>query len=274
MELSYTVGDIKRMINEMQNESSPKLGDGVTRIEKTENANAYKEAEKRAKNFDGGLKDTKREKLPAKNDGNRTTLSYNPSIAIDDKKKKDIEAQAQGYTSALEKNNGIEHAAGMDDEGRIYKSFKEEDDELNKKREDFAKSGLQAREYTKEHPDSVKRNTLHEKKLTFKNAVFIDESKMRSMIPEKYIVDGQKLIMRDSQANEYVVECVESKVTGNVEVMVKGHSNLLKENEEVNRIKALMGFSNMANTSLSNKEKLNESDSFGKIMDLARGVTK
>ena len=121
---SYTVGELKKLIAESSQEFKPVLGPNVERDNKKNNEESYKETEKKAKDYDGGLKEPKKEKLQDKVDGNRTTLEYNPDIEPSKEYKEKVEAQAKGYTSKLEQDNGNERGGvEMDDDGRILKQF-------------------------------------------------------------------------------------------------------------------------------------------------------
>ena len=70
-EVTYSVKELKRVIKESsQNEFKPKLGQNVERDDKKNSQEAYDEAEKRAKNYDGGLKEPEKNKLEPREDGN------------------------------------------------------------------------------------------------------------------------------------------------------------------------------------------------------------
>ena len=76
--ISYKVGDIRRLVRESTLQYSPVKGPGVDADNKRNNEKSYKDAEKAAKDYDGGLQPEKKGALPDKIDGNRTTLDYNP----------------------------------------------------------------------------------------------------------------------------------------------------------------------------------------------------
>ena len=104
----YKVGDLRQMVRESANEFKAKIGSNVESENKRNNEKSYKESEKRAKDYDGGLKDLKIGELSDKTDNNQTTLDYNPSIEPDKEYKKKVDAQAKGYTSELEEKNDNE----------------------------------------------------------------------------------------------------------------------------------------------------------------------
>ena len=115
MEVTLKVGDIRALVKESSNEFKAKLGDGVESGNKTNNGKAYKDAKKRAKDYDGGLADEVLEKKPKfeKVDDNKTMLDLNPAGATKEYKDR-VKAQVKGYTSVAEMNNGIEKAFVLD----------------------------------------------------------------------------------------------------------------------------------------------------------------
>ena len=55
MEITCKVSDLKRIISESSNEFKAVLGNDVEKENNSNNGKAYKDAKKRAKDFDGGL---------------------------------------------------------------------------------------------------------------------------------------------------------------------------------------------------------------------------
>ena len=77
MEITYTFGDLKRVIQESTNEFKPKMGTNVIRDNAKNNVKAVKDIEKEVKEYDGGLTneiDDKKVNTPEDVDYNRTTL--------------------------------------------------------------------------------------------------------------------------------------------------------------------------------------------------------
>lgn len=264
----YNVGKLKSLIAESYNEFKPVVGDGVEKSNKTNNDKAYKDAEKRAKDYDGGLKVEKRKDLPAKEDYNRGMLGLTPRVEPSKEYKEKIEAQAKGYTSKLEQDNGIEKNGDFDGAEKILKQVKDENEKINKERNDLAKSGLQARELDLKEKPTMTENRVA-KRLTFKQTRFINEAQMLSRIPEMYKVDGQKIFMNDAHGNEYIVECVRSQKTGAIETNVVSFSNKNVVNEQLNRIQQLMNY-NTKCTSGKNSRTLNENKQFEDLLSLSR----
>lgn len=274
-QISYRVGDIKKFIRE-SSEFKPVVGDGVTRTNASNNDKSYKDAEKAAKDFDGGLKPEKKGKLGVKPDTNKTTLDYNPTTPVSKEYKDRIDAQAKGYTSKLEEENGIEKAAEFDNDGKIKKQFTDAAKEHNDAKEKLAHSGINGQNLPKEEKETMFENkTPKAKRLTFKHTKFVNENQMLSRIPEEYKKDGQKIYMKDSADNEYIVECVKSEKSGLIETIIIGYDNKRIVSEQMDRIKKLFDYeTEKLFASRSNVEKLNENQSFQEMMDIARNLNK
>lgn len=275
--ISYKVGDLKRIIAESAQEFNPVLGPGVKSDNKSNNEKSYKDAEKAAKDFDGGLKNEKKGELPPKEDYNRTTLDYNPRTEVSKEQKDNWEAQAKGYTSKLEEENGIEKGgAEFDNDGKIVDQFKKASEKINKEKNAIAKSGIQGHNL-----DIKEKNTMLEnkkpvaKRLTFKHTRFLNEAQMLSRIPEEYKRDGQVIYMNDVAGNEYVVECAKSETTGFIETNVVSHKNDKLMNEQVSRIQELFDYKTPATCAPTSMEtRINESKGFEDLMNLSRSLVK
>ena len=272
---NYKVGELKRLIAESSQEFSPVLGPSVKSDNKKNNEKSYKDAEAAAKNFDGGLKDPKKvANLYQKPDANRTTIDYNPRVEPDKEYKDKVNAQMKGYTSKLEEDNGIEKGgAEFDNEGKIAKQFKDAANKKNEEEANIAHAGLKARELPK-----IKRNQMCEnltpKRLIFKHTRFINEAQMLARIPEEYKKDGQKIYMKDSVGNEYIVEC-EMNTVGSIETNVRGFSNKEIMNEQISRIQELMNYkSGDAFASDTKNTRIDEDKNFSEVMNLARGLIR
>lgn len=270
--LSFNVGAVQRFIKESANYFNAKVGDDVMADNKKNNEKSYKDAEKAAKDYDGGLKDTPKGNLYVKPDANKTTLDYNPQNEVSKEYKDRIDAQAKGYTSKMEEKNGIEKAAQFDDKGQIKKQFTDAADEKNKSKEILAHSGINGQNLSKE-----KKNTMYEstkpvaKRLKFKKTNFINEEQMLSKIPEEYKKDGQKIFMVDAADNEYIVECVKSQHSGLIETQVTGYGNKTSAEKQMQRINELFNYeTEKPFASMSNAEKIDENKIFGELMNLSR----
>ena len=270
----FNVGVIRHLIAESsKSEFQPKLGPNVESDNKSNNDKAYKDAEKRAKDYDGGLAKEAKKELPKKEDFNRTTIDYNPRVEPDKAWKEKVEAQAKGYTSKMEEDNGIEKAAQFDDEGKIYKQFKDENDQIQKERNALGTSGLVSREMDKKgmpnlKPTMTESVTPKPKRLLFKHRRFMNESQMLQLIPEEYKKNGQTIYMQDAHNNEYIVECVQSQLTGTIETQVKSYVNKDKINEQMNRIQELFNYNTKTTGGRNVKNtQLNETQEFRNLMN-------
>jgi hypothetical protein len=269
---TFLVKDLKRMISESASEFKPVIGPHVTSDNKKNSEKAYKEAEKQAKELDGGLKDPKKGKLADKEDANRTTLDYNPRTEPDKNFKEKVKAQAKGYTSTMEEKNKIEKAAEFDEDGKIFNQLTKSSDDLNKQKEDLAHSGLVSQNLPKQEKNTMYETTLKPKRLVFKHTRFVNESYMLSRIPEEYKKDGQIIHMKDMNGNEYIVECQASS-TGYIETNIKGYSNKELMNEQIKRISELMGYKTGDNLTESVKQSRADNDkNFENMFDIIRGA--
>ena len=98
---------------------------------------------------------------------------------------------------------------------------------------------------------------------------------MLTRIPEEYKVDGQKIYMKDSVGNEYIVECSKCEKTGLIETNVVSYNNQEKLDEQLNRINELFNYKHETEFAPSTpKQRIEENQSFQEIMDLARGLNK
>lgn len=273
---SFNVGELRRIVKESSKEFKPVLGANVESDNKKNNEKSYKDAEKRAKDYDGGLKKDENKELPAKEDINRTMLGVEPRVALSKDQKERIKAQALGYSSELEMNNGIEKAADFEGNKKIYKQFTDSEKAIEDAQENLRSSGLQAREIKKKEPNAFKKNTVYEsakpkaKRLTFKHTQFINESQVLVRIPEQYKIDGQVIHMCDCKDNEYIVECVRSEKSGKIETNIISHSNKRVMNEQMNRIQELMNFTSDTDGKFNKQSSLNEDKVFNDILKITK----
>lgn len=277
--LSYNVGELRRLLRESSEaykktgEFKPVIGANVETDNKKNADKSYKDSKKRAKDYDGGLKDNpKRSDLPQRMDSNKGLIDYNPVTEPSKEYKERVGAQIEGYTSKMEKDNKSEKNASFDGNEKIRKQMEDARDKSNKEMEDIERSGLVGRTLSK---DNFKKNTLSEnkkmaKKLTFKHTRFLNESHMLSKIPEEYKVDGQKIYTKDGYGNEYIVECEQNSM-GVVETNIVGYQNKDLVNEQVDRMFELMHYDTFKNKDERNfHTNLNENSAFSNLMDKVR----
>lgn len=279
---TITVGEMKKIIVESSNEFKAKLGPGVESKDKEINDKAYSDAKKRAKDFDGGLSDEVGENKAKyeKVEDNGTMLDYEPDNATPEYKKR-IHAQAKGYSSPAEMNNGIEKTGDFSDNEEIYKAFKKSGEE----RHDNIKKGKMAGLTARELPEKVfDKDNMYESKdgfdmrqmidrmnsmeklqeikiasnpqiktVHFKKTEFLSESHMLSKIPDDFKVNGTSFKMKDKNDDEYLVEWKNNKP------YVVNHLYKQELNEEMRRMKELMNFkSTDVKTSASHRLSENE----------------
>ena len=293
-DMVLTVKAFKGLVKESSNEFKAKIGPGVEREDKKNNGKAYSDAEKRAKDYDGGLADEVGEVKSEykKEDLNKTTLDYTPENATPEYKKR-VHAQVDGYTSDLEKNNGLEKAGDFSDNEKIYKELKKTGQEQQKKDAQFKASGLQAREWPKEvfEKDSMYEsksgfdmrqmiNRLKEnenlankqsvneniKTVYYKKTKFITENHMISKIPDDFKVNGLKFNMKDCDGNIYLVEWKNNKAN------IINHMNKTELNENFDRMKQLMSYKT-TDTKTTSTDRLNENENtFHSTLNKIRGL--
>lgn len=298
MELTYKVGDLKKLIEESSNEFKARLGANVESEDKKNNGKAYKESEKRARDYDGGLKKEVDEEKTTyeKEDANKTTLDYNIENASDEYKKR-VHAQVKGYTSVDEMENGIEKTGNFSNNDNIYKGIKKCGQEMHANEEDFKKTGLQASKMpaktfvrgemyeSKEGVDM--RNTINAlrqtttlpvpvlkenkqlKTIYFKKTAFLTEGHMISRIPDEFKKDGEQFKMKDKNSTEYIVEWNQGKAH------VLSYVNKQKVNESFNKFKKLSNFSLNENNSTSTpSSRINEEGNINRMLEIMRNINK
>lgn len=269
---TYTVGQLKNIIKEStdsKTEFKPvKYNDENKKI----NDSAYNEMEKTTKKFDGGLTKEKHFVLPKDdNKGMESLRIDNANSAYT----KDNEARLKGFTSKqaedIHKNEKLGNAQYGSDE--VVKQFKDKADASVKGRRRATEIGLTGRELTKQEVDSQYNHSLFSehkiKKLTFKNTVFLNENHMISRIPDIYMVEGNKFIMRDKNANEYIVEWHTDKPN------VKRHFTQENILAEQNKMKHLFNYSSSDKYKTSTvANRLNENNEINDMLSKVRGLMK
>lgn len=261
----YTIDELKTLIAESANEFKAKIGDGVESKNKKENDKFYTDTKNKVKNFDGGGDEDKNERnLPEKEDGNKTTLDYSLEGNAGKNWKDKVKAQAEGYTSTLEKNNKIEKTGDFSD--KTYQQFKKSGKTLAKDVEEVKKRGLTA---SKAPANTFKKEDMYESKkiavLNFKNTRFLSESHMISRIPDDYKVEGKKFKMKDAAQNEFIIEWKE----GEANILI--HENKQKFNESIEKFHKLIDYKSQNYFKKSSSQtRLNEENEFNKMINKSR----
>ena len=297
MEQTITVKALKKLISESSNEFKAKIGPNVESEDKKNNGKAYSDAKKRAKDYDGGLSKEIGEEKPdyEKVDGNKTTLDYNPENASDDYKKR-VHAQAKGYTSVAEMENGIEKIGDFSDNEKIYQGIKDCGKKMHDNEKSFKQTGLQA----KEMPEKVfKRGEMYESKegvdmrniinnlrnitdnnkptlkenntlktVVFKKTNFLNEEHMITRIPDEFKQNGSQFKMKDKNGCEYIVEWSNNKAN------VLSYENKNKVNETIEKFHKLTNYESSMKEKTTNKSRLNEDGNFNKMLGIMRSINK
>ena len=276
-EITYSVGELRRIIRESsQNEFKPKLGPNVERDDKKNAQDAYKTAEKRAKDYDGGLKTPEKMKLSPREDGNKTMLGIDYDNEPGDDYKKRVKAQAMGYASDAEKNNGIEKVGEFNDD--FYENEKKTVKQMSDDRENIRTAGLVSSELKDKDKEYGKVNTVFNegrmKRLTYQHTKFMNESQIFSKIPEDFKVDGNKFIVRDATESEYLVEwCVDKKNNISEGRIIK-ERNLRETDKTIDRMAELMGYKSSSVYGRSaSRSTINENTNVKDMLDNIRNIT-
>jgi hypothetical protein len=282
MEKVMTVKALKSFIAESSNEFKAVLGPSVEKDNKTNNGKAYSDAKKRAKDYDGGLTDTKKKEAYEKLDGNKTTLDYTPENVTDDYKKR-VHAQVKGYNSVQEMENDIEKQDDYSNNDNIYNGIKKSGKEMHKNEEDFKASGLQASKMPKE---TFKKEEMYESKdgfdmrnlintlkessqmgkrtfveqssvktVYFKKTSFLNEGHMISRIPDEFKNEGTQFKMKDKHGTEYLVEWADGKAN----ILNRNHKQ--KVNETLNAYDKLSNYTGEEYNTSNGKLRVNEGNS-------------
>lgn len=281
MEITYTFGDLKRVIKESTNEFKPKMGANVIRDNARNNVKAVKDIEKEVK------EDDKKVNTPEDVDYNRTTLDAEFADEPGEAYIARVKAQANGFPSVEnEKNSKIkDENQGLDFSGneRLYDDLKKRNAEFTKREVERAHAGLKSHNMPKkdfENPNMFKENKDSDmtdnkkmKKLYFKHTKFLSESQMIKKIPDEYKVDGNKFIMKDASNNEYLVEWTVDSKFNYGEAKVLHHINKEQLNEDMKRIKDMFNYKSSDVFQTTNAQsRLNEEKKLGSFIDEVRKI--
>lgn len=282
MEITYTFGDLKRVIKESTNEFKPKMGVNVIRDNAKSNVKAVKDIEKEVKEYDD-----KKVNTPEDVDYNRTTLDAEFADEPGEAYIARVKAQANGFPSVEnEKNSKIkDENQGLDFSGneRLYDDLKKRNAEFTKREVERAHAGLKSHNMPKkdfENPNMFKENKDSDmtdnkkmKKLYFKHTKFLSESQMIKKIPDEYKVDGNKFIMKDASNNEYLVEWTVDSKFNYGEAKVLHHINKEQLNEDMKRIKDMFNYKSSDVFQTTNAQsRLNEEKKLGSFIDEVRKI--
>ena len=270
----YKVGDFRRMVKESaKSEFEPKFGNGVPEDNKKNNEKAYADMKNNVKDYDGGLTTEKNFKLP-ENDDNRgmeCLFVNNANKAYKDR----VKSQLKGYPSSdaenIHKHEKLGNAQYGEDD--IPTQFKKKGDKYADNRKKAVKLGLSGRELKDSDIDPNYQNLYNEskkiKRLVFKNTVFLSENHMLSRVPDSYMVEGNRFVMRDRNANEYIVEWHTQKPD------VKRHFTNENIQSERERMMHLSNYKSSDSNKLSTPNgRVNENKEIDIMLDKVRKLMK
>jgi hypothetical protein len=269
MERSFSIKELKQMINENSNEFKAKIGKDVEKENKSNNEKAVKDAKKRSGAEEAKPKESKFQK----NDFNRTTLDSKFDVEPCSDYKKRVHAQAKGYTSTTEENNGIEKVGEFND--AFYKASKESNKERSENEKKFKQSGLRGRELPEKVFDS---ENMYESKSVktarFKKTEFLTEEHMLSKIPDELKKDGNVFKMVDKNDNTYIVEWKKDIYKNESNPVILEHINNKMVNETLEKMKRLYNFKSTDNYTKSTcQERINEgNDNFISTLNKIREI--
>lgn len=207
---TYKVSDLKQIVKESAiSDFEPKFGKNVQSDNKKINDKAYTEMEKATSDYDGGMTKEKTFTLPYDDNKGMESLEIeNANKSYTDR----VKSQLKGYPSKqaedIHKNEKLGNAQyGGDD---VVKQFKDKAQRSIDGRVKATEIGLTGRELNHKDVEDQHKSMFGEgkkiKKLTFKNTVFLSENHMLSRIPDYYMTEGNRFIMRDKNSNEYLIE--------------------------------------------------------------------
>jgi hypothetical protein len=267
MEKSFSIKELKQMVNESSNEFKAKLGKDVEKDNKSNSDKAYKETKKRTGATEVKPKKSKYEKT----DYNRTTLDSKFDVEPSKEYKDRVHAQAKGYTSVDAEKNGLEKTGEFND--TFYQAAKKSNKELSDNEKKFKKAGLRG----KELPDEIFDNKgMYESKgiktARFKRTEFLTEEHMISKIPDELKIEGNVFKMVDKNDNTYLVEWKKDEFKNVSKPVIINHTNKKMVNETLERMKNLYNFKSTDNyTKATCQERINESnDSFVSTLNKIR----
>jgi hypothetical protein len=249
----YKVSDLRRFLQESANEFKPVMGKNVAKENQTNNEKAYKDMEKEAKAYDGGVKQKDKAKPTYPNSDNKGMQDLEYTNMSKDFKER-VKSQMKGYTSADAEKNHKDDAFGNADFHEI-ENMKERHQEMQDGKNKAKEIGLTSREIDKKEFENQSSSVFEAKTyvLKFKNTTFLTEQHMLSKVPDDFKVEGKKFIMKDKMNNEYLVEWKEEPI-----IFAK-----TKINEQQKRIHELFAYKRgdsktNVNTRLTEDKKIND----------------
>lgn len=250
---------------ESSSEFKPVMGKNVEKDNKKNSEEAYKDAAKRAKDYDGGVKEKSKKLAEYPQTLNRGMQDIQYDNKISDKQKADWAAQREGWLNAQDKKNhskdesSVEHneIPGM---GERAKKFKQD-------RETQTKTGLTGRELDPQKVEQL-RDTMfenHAPKFKFKRTGFLNEEHMLSLIPDEARKDNFKCIMEDAKGTQFYVVWHQDDSPEYI--------NKTKVNEQYDKVHKMMSYKT-EKIGTTGKSRINEDAMVGEMMNAMRQLMK
>ncbi len=266
-----SVGELKRVIKESQNEFKP-IYFGHDESKKI-NDKAYSDIKKETDKYDGGLTNKSKKiggGIGATDNKGMHDLTYdNINKPFIDKAK----SQMKGYPSkdAEDRHKKDEFGNAIyDNDGKIYDAAKDHAKAAKQGKDTASEIGLTGRQLKKSDIEDLDK-TMYEnkriKRLTF-HTKFLSEGHMISKIPDELKVEGNKFLMRDTADNEYLVEWKSNKP----EVTKKLNMTLVNEQKE--RIRQLWGYKSPETNVTTSSFRLKEGNELTDMVNKARKLIK
>lgn len=274
-EKRYTLSELREALKKSTQEFEPKLGDGVTSGNKTNNGKAMKDIEKSVKDYDGGVKQVRRT-FDKPFDRNKTTIDLNFNETKPGKEWEErTKANAYGYPSVKNmETSDVNENESLDYDGNkeFYDDRKKIQKELNAEVDFKVTAGIAGND--KRDAKEIKEPTNESKtlkRLHFKKTTFINESDMLSRVPEDYKVDGNRFFMKDATGTEYMIECKVDKEFNYPKLIVKGKLNENREKSQIDRMKQLFGY-NSSDYFTSADKSIESGSSLHENIQTSKGV--
>lgn len=261
----FKVSDFRKLIREGSDEFKPVMGKNVEKDNKKNNEEAYKNATKRAKEYDGGVKEKSNKLSEYPQTPNRGMQDLQYDNEVPDQFKKDQDARLRGFTSANDEKNHKKDESPV--ERNEIPGMKERTKKFKQNRDTQTKTGLTGRELDPEQVEEL-RDTMfenHAPKYKFKRTGFLNESHMISLIPDEAKVEGYKCIMEDAKGTQFYVVWHND---GEHEYV-----NKTLVNEDMRKIKKMMNFEHKT-IQTDRKQRLNENQMVETMMNRMRQLMK
>ena len=262
---TFKIGELRKLVMESSEEFKPVLGKDVEKDNKKNNEEAYKNATKRAKDYDGGVKEKAKKLAEYPQTVNRGMQDIQYDNELPEQFKKDQNARLKGFTSAndekLHKNDDTPV------ERNEIPGMKERAKKFKQNRDTQTKTGLTGRELDPEQVEEL-RDTMfenHAPKFKFKRTGFLNEEHMLSLIPDEARKDNFKCIMEDAKGTQFYVVWHQDDSPE--------YMNKTKVNEQYDKVHKMMSYKT-EKVGTTGKSRVNENAMVEEMMNTMRQLMK